>query len=216
MADLFDLQDARTPRRSLPARRNVRTAQPPEGFRYRSQFVDAGEEQALLVWIRTLSLSAFEFHGYLARRRVVSFGWKYLYDSRMLQPAAPIPPILFPLRERAAVFAGCRAEELVQSTVAEYSAGTMIGWHRDKPMFGEVIGVSLCSPCTFRFRRRLGRGDAAAWQRYAFLAEPRSVYLLSGPARTDFEHSIPAVTSLRYSITFRTLRAEGSAPPSPS
>ena len=85
-----------------------------------------------------------------------------------------------------------------------------------KEMFGEVIGVSLCSPCTFRFRRRLGRGDGAAWQRYAFLAEPRSVYLLSGPARTDFEHSIPAVASLRYSITFRTLRAEGSAPPSPS
>jgi alkylated DNA repair dioxygenase AlkB len=203
---LFDLHDAWTSRRSLPARRNLRSAQPPEGIRYRSQFVEAGEEQALLLWIRTLPLSAFEFHGYLARRRVVSFGWKYLYDSRVLAPATPIPPSLFPLRERAAVFAGCRAEELVQSTVAEYRAGTMIGWHRDKPMFEEVIGVSLRSPCMFRLRRRLGRGDSAAWQRYSFLAEPRSVYMLSGPARTDFEHSIPAVASLRYSITFRTLR----------
>ena len=200
-----------TPRDELrrPSRtrsRSVRAAQPPPGFRYRTEFVAPSEERALLEWIVTLPLTEFEFHGYLAKRRVISFGWKYEYDERVLQRAEPIPAMLLPMRERAASFAGCRAEDLVQSSVAEYRPGTPIGWHRDKPMFGEVVGVSLRSSCTFRFRRRIGAGDGAAWQRFSFVAEPRSVYLMSGPARTDFEHSIPAVTALRYSITFRTLR----------
>jgi alkylated DNA repair dioxygenase AlkB len=190
-------------RRSRSVRRTVRTAAPPPGLRYHPEFAGIEEERALLDWIRTLPLTEFEFHGYLARRRVISFGWKYQYDERVLQPAEPIPAILFPLRERAAAFAECRADALVQSTVAEYTPGTAIGWHRDKPMFGEVVGVSLCSSCTFRLRRRLG---SDAWERYSFVAEPRSIYRMRGAARTEFEHSIPAVTELRYSITFRTLR----------
>jgi len=194
---------------SAAVRRTVRSAQPPPGFRYRTGFLEAVEERALVEWIETLPLTQFEFHGYLAKRRVVSFGWKYEYDERALHRAEPIPEMLFPLRERAAGFVGCRAEDLVQSSVVEYRPGTSIGWHRDKPMFGEVVGVSLRSPCTFRFRRRIGTRDARAWQRFSFTAEPRSIYLMSGPARTDFEHSIPAVASLRYSITFRTLRDEG-------
>ena len=188
-------------------RRNIRTAAPPPGFRYHTEFVEIEEERELLDRIRTLPFSEFEFHGYLARRRVISFGWRYQYDERVLQPAEPIPAFLLPLRECAAIFARCRADDLVQSTVAEYRPGTAIGWHRDKPVFGEVIGVSLCSSCLFRFRRRVG---SDAWERYSLVAEPRSVYLMSGEARKDFEHSIPAVTSLRYSITFRTLREKPS------
>jgi alkylated DNA repair dioxygenase AlkB len=182
--------------------RTLRSATPPDGFRYRSDVLEADEEQSLLDRIRELPLAEFEFHGYLANRRVVSFGFKYQYDERVLRPAEPIPEFLFPLRERAAAFVGRRAEELVQSVVSEYRPGTQIGWHRDKPEFGEVVGVSLASPCTFRFRRRLGDD---AWQRFSFRAEPRSMYLLSGAARTDWYHSIPAVEALRYSITFRTL-----------
>jgi len=59
------------------------------------------------------------------------------------------------------------------------------------------------SPCTFRFRRKVG----SRWERASFTAEPRSAYLLNGPSRTQWEHSIPAVDHLRYSITFRNLRA---------
>jgi alkylated DNA repair dioxygenase AlkB len=184
-------------------RRNVRIAEPPSGFRFRAALIDAGQERELLERIRVLPLTEFEFRGYLARRRVVSFGWRYRYDERVLQPAEPIPAFLLPLRERVAAFAGSAAEDFVQSTVAEYRPGTAIGWHRDKPVFGDVVGVSLLSACTFRFRRRSGND---AWERYSFDAEPRSVYQLSGAARTVFEHSIPPVASMRYSITFRALR----------
>lgn len=181
-----------------PKRQN---AEPPSGFRYRSELLEIDEERVLVDRIRGLPLSEFEFHGYLAKRRVVYFGYQYRYDENALRPAEEIPGFLLPLRERAAEFAGMPAGDLVHAMVAEYRSGTQIGWHRDKPVFGEVIGVSLCSPCLFRFRRRVESG----FERYSRIAEPRSVYLLSGPARTDWHHSIPAVSALRYSVTFRTL-----------
>ena len=179
----------------------MRAAGPPAGFRYRAPLLEIEEEQALIERIRPLPLSQFEFRGYLAKRRVVSYGWHYKFDERALLPAEEIPEFLLSLRARAATFAGRSADDFAQAIVAEYRPGTAIGWHRDKAVFGEVIGVSLCSPCVFRFRRPVG----PAWERYSLTAEPRSVYLLSGAARTDWEHSIPAVASLRYSITFRSL-----------
>jgi alkylated DNA repair dioxygenase AlkB len=190
-------------RRTSPAtRRSVRRATPPEGFRYRHDLIDPAEERVLADRFRALPLKEFEFQGYLARRRVVYYGWQYSYDSRSLAPAGEIPEFLLPLRERAAAFAELPAAELEQALVAEYSPGTPIGWHRDKPMFGDVVGVSLLSACTFRFRRLTG----GAWERFSLTAEPRSAYLLRGPARTEWEHSIPEVEELRYSVTFRTLR----------
>ncbi len=91
--------------------------------------------------------------------------------------------------------------------ITEYGPGAAIGWHRDKGVFSDVIGVSLLSPCTFRLRRRVG----SSWERYSLIAEPRSAYLLRGEARTAWEHSIPAVETLRYSVTFRSLRGRASA-----
>jgi len=184
-------------------RRSSRSLTPPDGFRYRSDLVAPEEEAALVARIRELPLKEFEFQGYLAKRRVVYYGWQYSYGERRIGPADPIPGFLLPLRERAAELAGLPGAELVQALVAEYRPGTPIGWHRDKPMFGDVVGVSLLSPCVFRFRRRAG---ASRWERYSLTAEPRSAYLLSGPARDEWEHSIPEVAALRYSVTFRTLR----------
>ena len=106
------------------------------------------------------------------------------------------------MRAAAAVLAGIPANEFQQALVTEYGPGAAIGWHRDRPEFGDVVGVSLASPCRFRMRRR----KAAGWERHAFTAEPRSAYALQGPARREWEHSIPAVETLRYSVTFRTLR----------
>jgi alkylated DNA repair dioxygenase AlkB len=184
-------------------RRSTRSAAPPEGFVYLPDLLSPGDEAALVARIRELPLKEFEFQGYLAKRRVVYYGWQYSYGERRIGPAEPIPEFLLPLRERAAGLAGLPAAELVQALVAEYRPGTPIGWHRDKPMFGDVVGVSLVSSCVFRFRRRAG---ANAWERFSLTAEPRSAYVLSGPARDEWEHSIPAVAALRYSITFRTLR----------
>jgi len=176
----------------------------PEGFRYQPELIDADEEAALLERVRALPFRAFEFHGYTGNRRVVSFGWKYDFEKRRLEEAAEIPDFLSSLRMKAARFADIDPERLQQALVSEYDAGAGIGWHRDKAVFGEVVGVSLLAPCTFRLRRKAGE----RWQRKNLIAEPRSAYLLSGPARTEWEHSIPPVETIRYSVTFRNLKSE--------
>jgi alkylated DNA repair dioxygenase AlkB len=177
----------------------------PEGFRYRPELIDPSEEAALLEHVRALPFRSFEFHGYTGNRRVVSFGWKYDFEKRRLEEAGGIPDFLLALRRQAADLAGLDDEHLQQALVSEYDAGAGIGWHRDKAVFGEVVGVSLLAPCTFRLRRKVGD----KWQRKSLIAEPRSAYLLSGPARTEWEHSIPPVETIRYSITFRNLKAAG-------
>jgi alkylated DNA repair dioxygenase AlkB len=147
-------------------------------------------------------LAPFEFHGFLGKRRVVYFGYRYDFGGGGLTRSNDIPAFLLPIRERVASIFGLEPSVLTQVLLTEYAAGAAIGWHKDRSVFGDVIGISLLSPCTFRFRKKAG----AKWDRQSLRLEPRSAYLLAGPARMEWEHSIPAVTELRYSITFRTLR----------
>jgi alkylated DNA repair dioxygenase AlkB len=175
----------------------------PEGFRYKPELISSADEAALLARVRELPFRDFEFHGYTGKRRVVSFGWHYDFSGRQLLKADDIPDFLLALRPAAAAFAGMEPEELRHMLVTEYGTGAGIGWHRDKAVFGETVGVSLLSPCVLRLRRKVGEKK---WERVSVEAEPRSAYLLSGPARDVWEHSIPAVDALRYSITFRNLR----------
>jgi alkylated DNA repair dioxygenase AlkB len=177
----------------------------PEGFRYRPELITPDDEASLLARVRDLPFREFEFHGHTGRRRVVSFGWRYDFSARHLQKADDIPEYLLPLREAAAAFAGMKPEEFQHVLVTEYGAGAGIGWHRDKAVFGEVVGVSLVAPCVLRMRRAVGKKK---WERSKVSLESRSAYLLSGPARTEWEHSIPPVDALRYSITFRNLRED--------
>jgi alkylated DNA repair dioxygenase AlkB len=174
----------------------------PEGFRYQADFISADEEARLVCALEKLPFKEFEFHGFLGKRRVVSFGWRYDFNDRELQKADDIPPFLLPLRTRAAEFAGLGPADLQHVLVTEYAPGAAIGWHKDKAVFAEVVGFSLLAPCRFRLRRKQGK----KWERAAITAEPRSAYLLSGPARTEWEHSIPPVDRLRYSITFRNFK----------
>jgi len=175
----------------------------PEGFVYRPDFLSRAEEAELAAWLATLPFTAFQFRGYEGRRRVVSYGWKYDFTRSHLDKADDIPAELLPVRARAAELAGHKPEELQQVLLNEYQPGAPIGWHRDRPIFAEVVGISLLAPCNFRFRRRVEGG----FERASVTLEPRSAYLLSGPARTVWEHSIPPVEGHRYSITFRNFRA---------
>jgi alkylated DNA repair dioxygenase AlkB len=173
----------------------------PSGLRYQDDLITPMEETELAGWMETLPLKPFEFHGHLGNRRTVSFGWRYDYARSQALPTDAIPEALHPLRAKVAAFAGRHPDDLVQALVTEYAPGAGIGWHRDKPQFGQVVGVSLLAPCVFRLRRKAG----SRWDRAAFTADPRSAYLLDGAARWDWEHSITPMDRLRFSVTFRTL-----------
>jgi alkylated DNA repair dioxygenase AlkB len=179
----------------------------PEGFRYQAELITVGEEADLIAAMSGLPFKEFEFQGYTGKRRVVSFGWQYVFDGSGLRKTEDMPDFLLPLRAKAAEFAGIAPDELQHVLLTEYRPGAPIGWHKDRSVFGETVGISLLSPCRFRFRRAGGDGR---WERASLIVEPRSAYLLAGPSRTEWEHSIPAVEELRYSITFRNLR-EGAA-----
>jgi alkylated DNA repair dioxygenase AlkB len=177
----------------------------PGGFRYEANFIDASEEQVLLDQIGPLAFKQFQFQGFLGKRRVVSYGWRYDFNGGGLSKTDDMPAFLVAIRQRASAFAGVASSDLQQVLVTEYTPGAAIGWHRDRSVFGDVVGISLLSSCTFRLRRKEG----ARWQRANLTAEPRSIYLLRGPSRTEWEHSIPAVSTLRYSITFRNVLDRG-------
>ena len=174
----------------------------PPGFRYRTGVISPEAEEALLAEIRGLPFREFEFHGYTGKRRVLSFGWQYDFEARRLRRVDDMPAFLLETRAAAAAFAGLEPEALQHALVTEYGPSAAIGWHRDRAVFGEIVGISLLAPCTFRLRRPVGE----RWERVNLVAEPRSAYLLSGEAREAWEHSIPPVEGLRYSITFRNLR----------
>jgi alkylated DNA repair dioxygenase AlkB len=176
-------------------------SQVPPGFSYDERFLSPAEERDLLDEFSGLPFEHFRFHGFEGRRRVVSFGWRYDFNGGGLQRADDPPPFLIDIRERVARFAGRSPGDFDQVSVIEYTKGAAIGWHKDRPVFGDVVGISLASACTLRFRRKVHE----RWARVSITAEPRSIYGLTGPARAEWEHSIPAVERLRYSITLRTL-----------
>ena len=173
----------------------------PEGFVYRLGFVGEEEERELLARFETLAFEEIRMRGQVARRTALHYGIAYDYDRpAAVEPGAPVPAWLEPLRERCAVLAETTADELVEALVQRYPPGATIGWHRDAPQFGRVAGVSLGGAC--RLRLRPVRGGEAVEQ----VLEPRSAYLFRGSARWQWQHSIPPTQALRYSITFRTLR----------
>lgn len=178
----------------------------PEGFRYAPDVISATDQIVAVEQIRALPFKNFDFHGFEGKRRVVSFGWRYDFATESLMSTDPMPDFLLPMRDAAADFAGIKPGKLAQALVTEYGPGAPIGWHKDKAVFGTIIGLSFLSPCTLRLRRKV----ATKWERVSLMAEPGSAYVLSGSARNDWEHSIPPVEEQRYSITFRELRNERS------
>jgi alkylated DNA repair dioxygenase AlkB len=173
----------------------------PAGLSYWPEFIPPDEEHELIQMIGTLPLQPFQFGAYEGKRRVASFGYHYDYSTRRLAHAEPIPEWLQVPAARIEGFRGLPSGAIGHVLCTEYDVGVGIGWHRDKPHFDQVFGLSLGSSCRFRFRRK----SADRWQRYAIDAQPRSLYLMTGEARHVWEHSIPGVERPRCSITFRTM-----------
>ena len=178
----------------------------PRGLRYQPGFITAQSEQELIAQIRALPLAPFQFGAFEGKRRVASFGWRHDYNQHKLEQAEDPPAWIAPLIVKVQAFAGLPAASIRQVLFTEYEKGTGIGWHRDKPHFDQVFGLSLASTCKFRFRRKSGR----TWRRFTLEAEPRSLYMMAGDSRSIWEHSISPVYSPRYSITFRTMAGENT------
>jgi alkylated DNA repair dioxygenase AlkB len=145
----------------------------PPGFRYEDGFLSEASEHDLLSEFAALPFEPFRFHGFEGRRRVVSYGWRYDFNGGGLQRTDDLPPFLVAVRNDVARFAGRSPADFVQVSVIEYTPEAAIGWHRDRPVFGDVVGLSLASECTFRLRRK----DGDRWQRISITAQPRSIYL---------------------------------------
>ena len=156
------------------------------GLRFREELITRGEEAALMANIGQLDLSPFRFQGWTGKRMTRTFGWRYDFDDRSFQPVDPMPVWLDDLRQKAAAFAEVEAGRFVHALVTRYDPGAPIGWHRDRPHFETVVGVSLGSEAVLRFRQR----EETGFRRFSLTLPPRSAYVLSGEVRHQWEHSI--------------------------
>ena len=186
------------------------SAQVPDGFIYRQKFISEMEEQELIREIQKVQLEPFRYYQFTGKRRTASFGWQYEFGASKITAAPEMPPFLLPLRTRAGKVFNIDPNSLIQTSIIEYSTGSPIGWHRDIPQFGVVVGVSLGAACRMRFRKysrvrskKLNRDEVLSLE-----LQPRSIYLMSGASREIWQHSIPPVKELRYAIMMRTLRAK--------
>jgi len=181
----------------------------PAGFLYRSDFITNDEESRLADEIARVEFANFEMRGVVAKRRVAFFGRSY--DSRSA-PVLPLPPFLLACRDRLAEWAGVEAQAFAMALINEYRPGAPVGWHRDAPQYDIVAGISLLSECRMKFRpyvspRAHPAEDGPRTSTHDIVLEPRSAYLMTGESRSAYEHHVPPVPALRYSITFRTLRS---------
>ncbi len=172
------------------------------GLSLEDDFLTKDDEQKLIAGIDGAELEPFRFQQWTGKRLTRSYGWSYDFQTGSFEPAEPFPDWLLPIRDRAAHAARLVGEDLAQALVIRYDPGAGIGWHRDRPVFEHVLGISLGHPASLRFRRKFG----TKFERTSVMLTPRSLYHLSGEARWDWEHSIVGMEVQRWSITFRTLR----------
>ena len=175
------------------------------GLDYRDEVISEEDERELVDRLAGLDLTPFRFQGWLGNRKTMSFGWRYDFDDSSFTRTEPVPDWLQPVREKAANFANLQPGDFAHALLARYDPGAGIGWHRDRDVFEKVVGISLGTPATLRFRQRIGSG----FRRASIEVRPRSAYLLSGESRWDWEHRITPGDQLRFSITFRTFSEKG-------
>ena len=178
----------------------------PDGFQYIPAFISPEEEAHYLEAIRATELQAFVFQGFEARRRVASFGYDYRFDQGALVKGKNIPGVFQPLIEKVAIRLGMETEKFAELLITEYPPGSIITWHRDAPPFDLIAGISFLADCRFRLRphakEKQGRSATISLD-----VHRRSLYVMQGPSRSGWQHSIMPVKATRYSITLRTLKS---------
>jgi alkylated DNA repair dioxygenase AlkB len=185
------------------------SAKLPDGFIYHPDFISEAEERELTREIQKLNLTPFKYYQFTGKRRTASFGWQYEFGKSDITTAPDIPAFLLPVRTRAGNLFNLDPSSLIQASIIEYSVGSPIGWHRDIPHFGVVVGISLGAACRMRFRKfSRARSKNNRDEILSIELQPRSIYLMSGASREMWQHSIPPVKELRYAIMMRTLRAK--------
>jgi alkylated DNA repair dioxygenase AlkB len=189
-------------------------AQVPEGFIYRQNFISEAEEQDLIREIQKIPLAPFKYYQFTGKRRTASFGWQYEFGASEITAAPEMPPFLLRVRTHAANAFNIDPNSLIQTSIIEYSTGSPIGWHRDIPHFGVVVGISLGAACRMRFRKcsRVRSKNLNRDEILSIELQRRSIYLMSGASRETWQHSIPPVKQLRYAIMMRTIRATPEKP----
>ncbi|WP_420878296.1 alpha-ketoglutarate-dependent dioxygenase AlkB [Sphingobium yanoikuyae] len=175
------------------------------GLALREGVLTQAEEAALIAHIDHSELTPFRFQQWTGKRLTYSYGWNYDFEHARFAPARPMPDWLLDVRDRAAGVAGLATDDLVQALLIRYDPGAGIGWHKDRPVFEHVVGISLGSEAILRLRRR----NAAGFERAKVSLPPRSIYHLSGEVRHAWEHSIAPMEVPRWSITFRSLSGKG-------
>ena len=184
----------------------------PNGFVYRPEFLTPQEEADIIGYIEDLPLSHSYLGEYVSKRRVIGFGWGYDFREHTLIPGPPLPPFLQPLQRRIGKWLDIPHTRVVEALITEYTPGSAIGWHRDNESFDAIVGISLSGWCRMRLRPLYRTKKRHPKEVLSLPLEPRSAYLLQKESRWDFQHSIPSVGCLRYSITFRTLPKELPTP----
>jgi alkylated DNA repair dioxygenase AlkB len=177
----------------------------PEGFAYVPGFISGQEEEELVNHVLKIELHNFNFQGYTANRKIASFGYDYSFTNRSLTKGKDIPPMFDTLVQKVAEWLSIRPTDFAELLVTEYPVGSVINWHRDAPPFDIIAGISLMTDCTFRLRPQAKEKQSRA-SVISFPVHRRSLYVMQGPARSEWQHSISPVKQTRYSITLRTLR----------
>lgn len=177
----------------------------PPRFLYHPDFITAEEEAALMEIIGGIEVHPFRFQGYEAKRKVASFGYDWSFEKQQLSRGKEIPRAFDPLLEKLAARLSMSREHFAELLVTGYPPGAVINWHRDAPPFDLIAGISLLADCTFRLRpyekQKQGRRSVIS-----FPVQRRSLYVMQGEVRTDWQHSTLPVKETRYSITLRSLR----------
>jgi alkylated DNA repair dioxygenase AlkB len=184
----------------------------PEGFSYYPDFLTTQEEEKLYQAISGVELHDFNFQGFIAKRKVASFGYDYSFDKRTLTKGKEIPQIFSSLIDKVSTYINIPSNDFAELLVTQYPVGSVINWHRDAAPFDIIAGISILSDCIFRLRSH----NKAKQSRSSIISFPvtrRSLYVMQGPARSDWQHSISPVKEIRYSITLRTLKKESTAQP---